>query len=471
MEIEAVPILRNESTSSASSTESDDSLLHTPADEHTLNFDLIDGALLAATPPKALAGLGHSKRSPRRVAVSRHFSLALEEANKSTEGVVLSQFAPRSGPDPRGYPFPEFDAYPDSPPPPNSSPEMQDLLAAILPLSERVDLEPPLPRTPECVDLQPVPPMTPETKQRPQQPEIVGDDQIITKTPRAHVFHPGLRRGDLFSPPPPPGPFVLEGESVEFTPRAQFTLRRRRGTVVRPLESIETEMEMAINSAPAETTPAGDIDGADNFTLETPAFPQPSVLFPVQLVAFPVYAALVGAVILLAPDQLSSIAFPATPSNAPQKGFGSLLRVVLALIFPFSAPGPSGVRHFAHWVSVAHLHVAIFLALLGVIAYLHLPTGALLVAGCVARMVQPGAWGAFSVPEAEEEQELGGDVREMLWRAVVSAPGSGLMDDEELKKVGGRYVVASKKREETRADVLRAGGLDSDEGSDGGDDE
>ncbi|KAJ7060578.1 hypothetical protein C8F01DRAFT_1143168 [Mycena amicta] len=470
MEMYSVPILRNESASSASSAESDDldHVLKTPADEHTLNFDLIDGALLAATPPKALIDFGYRGRSPHRISLSRQFSKAIDEANKSTEGMVTSQILPRMGP--------EIRVYPDSPRVPNSSPEMYCTSTIMEPVQLAAPEPPQCPVTPQedRPEIGPSQPTTPEA--RPKTPELrpsdiytTGNAQNIVKTPRGR---PGIRRSDIFSPAPPPVPFALEEESVEFTPRAHSTLRHRRGTVLRPSESIEFEVDMVgdVTLEPQVQHEASELvlDTDDYLALDFD-FPRPSVILPLQLIAFPIYASLVGAVILLAPDHLTTVAFPATITSASvsHSSASALLHAVLALIFPFSAPSApkQPVREFAHWVSVAHLHVAIFLAFLAGVTYLNLPAGVLLAAVCVARVVQPSAWGSFSLPDGdEEEEELGGDVREMLWRAVVVAPGSGLRDGEGLKKVGARYFVVPKM--ETRADVLRAGGLDDEEGGD-----
>nr|GAT47813.1 protoporphyrinogen oxidase [Mycena chlorophos] len=416
----------NDSTASTASTVSDDSVLNTPADEHTLNFDLIDGALLAATPPKALAyaaDLGYRKSASQRVSVSRQFAKAIEAANKSNVGIIRVATPPH-------IVEPHFmDAF-DSPPVPNSSPEL-DSGSMTMPQVESTT--------------------------RPATPPLQMTQESIARTPPSRIQR--LPRSDIFSPAPPLIPLGLH-EEVEFTPRAHSTLRHRRGPLLPTSESLLSELETPITEPPAVVTvvvpePTVNTDTQGLLVLEL--FRVPLTLL--QFVTFPFYTALVGATILLAPDQLSAIAFPATITTNDS---GSLFKIMLSLIFPFSAPaGPNElIRVFAHWVTVAHLHVAIFLAVLGGVAYLNLVAGALLVAACVARMVQPAAWGGFAIPGVDDDdEELGADVRQTLWRAVVAAPGSGLREGEEMKEVEGRYYVVRKV--ETLGDILKAGGLDS----------
>ncbi|KAF7290759.1 Protoporphyrinogen oxidase [Mycena indigotica] len=436
MELEPIPILRNESTSSTTSTESDDSVLHTPSDEHALDFELIDGALLAATTPKGLIDFEYHGVASHRVSFPRQFSKAIVDVKSNAEVKAASQHSPRS--EPESY-------YPDSPPVPNSSPEI-DCSSGVM-----------TPNQPEENVIQEARPRTPDSILNFYTTAV---NQDVVRTPRSR---PGLLRSDIFSPAQPPVPFFLnEVESIEFTPRAHSTLRHRR------VQLDQSNVEKLSPTSPF----LNHNDDLDQSSLHVPSFTQVSVLLPLQFVAFPVYAAFVGAVILLAPDNLSNIAFPATVTTVPQSNAGHLFRAILSLIFPFSSPSPptQPIREFAHWVSVAHLHVAIFLSVLAGLAYLHLPLGILVAAGCLARIVQPGAWGHFSLPEEDEEEELGADVREMLWRAVVAAPGSGLRDGENVKNVGGRFYVVRKAKSDTRADVLAAGGLDSTEDAEDDDD-
>ncbi|KAJ7021514.1 hypothetical protein C8F04DRAFT_266802 [Mycena alexandri] len=212
------------------------------------------------------------------------------------------------------------------------------------------------------------------------------------------------------------------------------------------------------------------------------AFPKLSLLLPLQLVIFPIYCALVGAAVLLFPTGLTAIAFPASPSTLRSNTdsytslrlsfFMRLSYIIVAHCLPFTAP-PTPIRVFAHWAAVAHLHVAIFLALVAGIAYFFPPAGALLSAGCGALFVT--AWGDFSLAGYdggglgdEEKMELGADVRQMLYQ-ILLAPGCGFADGDRIEKVGEKYLLVRAPGKETRTEILAAGGLEV--GASGNDDE
>ncbi|KAF7318775.1 Protoporphyrinogen oxidase [Mycena chlorophos] len=363
------------------------------------------------------------------------FAKAIEAANKSNVGIIRVATPPR-------IVEPHLvDAF-DSPPVPNSSPEL-DSGSTTMPLVELTT--------------------------RPATPPLQMTQETMARTPPSRIQR--LPRSDIFSPAPPLIPLGLH-EEVEFTPRAHSTLRHRRGPLLPTSESLLSELETPTDPPAAlpvvVTEPTVNTDTQGPLVLEI--FRVPLTLL--QFVTFPFYTALVGATILLAPDQLSSIAFPATSTNDS----GSLFKIMLSLIFPFSSPAGANepIRVFAHWVTVAHLHVAIFLAVLGGVAYLNLVASALVAAACVVRMVQPAAWGDFAIAgddDEEQDEELGADVRQTLWRAVVAAPGSGLREGEEMKEVEGRYYVVRNLKVETLGDILKAGGLDSEYGGDENGDE
>ncbi|KAJ7187251.1 hypothetical protein C8R46DRAFT_1274582 [Mycena filopes] len=156
---------------------------------------------------------------------------------------------------------------------------------------------------------------------------------------------------------------------------------------------------------------------------------QISVLLHLQLVLFPAYCALVGAAILFYLTCLATIVFPASVHLLARISY-----ILLAHCLPFTAP-PTLIRVFAHWATVAHSHVAIFLALLVGIAYV--PAAGLLLSGLC---------GALFVGAAKMGLEA--EVRGMLYQILV-APECDFADGEK------------------RADILAADGLDkSDSGGD-----
>jgi hypothetical protein len=87
-------MFRNDSEESTESAFA--SVLNTPADEQPLNFDPIDAKLLAAGAPQVIERLETHmggmdefvRKTPRRVSLSRQFSKALEEANKSVSNAI-----------------------------------------------------------------------------------------------------------------------------------------------------------------------------------------------------------------------------------------------------------------------------------------------------------------------------------------------------------------------------------------------
>ncbi|KAJ7187253.1 hypothetical protein C8R46DRAFT_1059255 [Mycena filopes] len=202
-----------------------------------------------------------------------------------------------------------------------------------------------------------------------------------------------------------------------------------------------------------------------------PTLPKLSVLLPLQLILFPAYCALVGAAILFYPTCLATIAFPASVHLNSRSLIARIPYIILAHCLPFASP-PTPIRVFAHWATVAHLHVAIFLALLVGIAYLVPAAGVLLSGLCGALFVR--AWGDFSLAENDDDEvngvakmELGAEVRGMLYQILV-APECGFADGDRMEKVGQKYVLfRGPPKEETRAEILAAGGLDeSDSGED-----
>ncbi|KAJ7736663.1 hypothetical protein B0H16DRAFT_1891889 [Mycena metata] len=463
-----VPMRRNESEES---TESDfPSALNTPADEKPMHFDSIEGKLLSVAAPRGLERLeGHRRaatdngggRSLRRVSLPRQFSKALEEANKSTAEAGLLVRA-------RSHSVDRVDADEPMIPVPPPSPGLMSFSSPELP-SEQEEAQ--RVHTPE--------------------PTVIFDAYAdssplsITKTtPRGR---PQLRR-DIFSPSTDPVPFDPETPGPESTPKARNVLRNRKGMYTLLNDSITGEPAPGVQDAShlqdASHDLAVDAEEQDvlseyDFEHETggPTLPKLSLLIPLQLVLFPIYCAFVGAAVLLFPTGLAAIAFPASVSTlrhsntSPRLSFLTRLPyIIVARCLPFTAP-PTPIRVFAHWAAVAHLHVAIFLALLVAIAYFVPPAGALLSSGCGALFVT--AWGDFSLAGydsgggLEGKLELGNDVRQMLYQ-ILLAPECGFADGDRVEKVGEKYLLVRASREETRAEILVAGGLDEqDLGEDG----
>ncbi|KAF8184089.1 hypothetical protein K438DRAFT_1974679 [Mycena galopus ATCC 62051] len=530
--MEGIPMFRNDSAESTESVDSTEtpfgSALNTPADEHTLSFDAIDAKLLAVPHVReALERLeGHGRRmlepakSPRRVSLSRQFSRAMEEANKSTSSNG-SLFRARSNSVERVFNY-EHSALPAVP---HSSPNLS------------------FPSSPELPAPIERPIQTPE-------PTLSGIYTTSSLQPISRTTRPPLLRRDsnsIFLPAMKPAAFEAEDEEnskydVEFTPRAHSTLRHRKNA------SLFTRLNDSITGEPAfdllmgAATPEVDINKVyrtevlarpstsytraddSDFDLEdrdAVLIPQLSLLFPLQLVLFPVWCVLVGGAILLCPTYLHAIAFPAsalrlntaTNTNSASTLLSrlythllSLLRTLLVHLLPFATP-LSPIRVFAHWAAVAHLHVAIFGAALGALAWVHPPSGVLVAAAVGVGGVR--AWGdfefglAFSVvnsgkghredqEEAEEsegegeeadvrqELELGGDVRQMLYQVLLasaSGPGCGfgIEDGDTVRTDGEKWFLVrirprknEEQREEERRELLRAAGVGSeDEGGSG----
>ncbi|KAJ6530219.1 hypothetical protein B0H19DRAFT_481341 [Mycena capillaripes] len=272
--------------------------------------------------------------------------------------------------------------------------------------------------------------------------------------------------------------------SIEFTAGAHSALRRRKSTFERMNDSITSEpASQVLDAAGKEDADLRDVshvaaldddalaDCEDDSELATPSLPPLSLLFPLQLILFPLWCAIVGAAILLCPAQLNVIAFPASlsyssgPASTLRARLLSLAQTLLVRCLPFAAP-PSPIRIFAHWATVAPLHVAIFLAALAGVVYLSLPLGALLAAVSVGQFVH--AWGDFDRADEDEEggTEVGGDVRQMLYQILV-APGCGFGEGDVLKRVGDKYFLVRKPRVETRAEILAAAGVEADSDEDG----
>ncbi|KAJ6454264.1 hypothetical protein C8R47DRAFT_226609 [Mycena vitilis] len=304
-----------------------------------------------------------------------------------------------------------------------------------------------------------------------------GSPQFIARTTPQN--RPPLRR-NIFSSESKPIPFGVEDEPIsgdDFTPRAYSTIRQRKGTFTLLNDSITgqpaLDMLEAVDVHTADTHDTHDAhdvtldesstDREDNFALNGPTLPPLSPFFALQMLLFPAYCVLVGAAIILFPVHLNTIAFPASANrpNSPtlRARLVSLAQPVIAHCLPFAAP-PSAIRAFAHWATVAHLHVAIFLAALVGTAYLSLPLGVLLAAACAGQFVR--AWGDFAL---EDGTELGGDVRQMLYQVLV-APECGFGDRDALKRVGGQYYLVRAPPTETRSEILAAAGVEDDSGSD-----
>ncbi|KAK7028504.1 Protoporphyrinogen oxidase [Favolaschia claudopus] len=452
-----IPIIRNDSEESTESPFG--SALNTPADEITFSFDSLDAKLLSAGAPhvvepsekqaQASRTPERPARSPRRVSLSRQFSMAMDEANKS-----ISPNGPlyraRSDSDGGFEPIP-------FPPLSNTSQE------SFSPAAVETASEEPQPKTPE-------PPV--------QDPYAIPSSQLVEKmTPRGR---PLLRR-DIFSPASEPVLLAVEDKSmgsVEFTPRVHSTIRHRKSQGKFKLlnDSITGEpASVGQEEVVPETELDEDFEEADDIS----AFlhlPQLSPLFPVQLILFPVWVAIVGASILLCPTYLNTVSFPASATRTSVSSLRTyilfLAQTFIVYLFPFNAP-PSPIRNFAHWATVAHLHVAVFLAVLVGVAYFYLPVGVLLTAGCAGLFMH--AWSDFSVDKddgvAKEEELGGGDIRQTLYRVLLT-PECGFGDGDKIKCVGGKYLlVRAQRRSETRAEILAAGGLDLDSESESDDEE
>ncbi|KAJ7226605.1 hypothetical protein C8J57DRAFT_202994 [Mycena rebaudengoi] len=166
-----------------------------------------------------------------------------------------------------------------------------------------------------------------------------------------------------------------------------------------------------------------------------------SPVLPLKVLVFPLWCAVVGGVILLAPTHANFIAF--------STGFAP------------SSPPPSGIHAFAHWATVARYHVALYLAALVAIAYAYLPLGALLAAVSGAQFIH--AWGDFSV---DPKLALGADVRQTLYSVLVESEcgfgGDG--DDERVRveRVGDEYFLVKTPISKTRAQILESVGLGDD---------
>ncbi|KAJ7328707.1 hypothetical protein DFH08DRAFT_1084276 [Mycena albidolilacea] len=464
-----IPMFRNDSEESTESPFG--SVLNTPSDEHASQFDSIDTKLLSAAVPQALERLENHVRgrrdidapakSPRRVSLSRNFSKALEAANKSTSSNGLL-FRARSNSVERVF-YLEDSASP--------SPDLVSLSPAEVP---------------------------PQPIERVQTPEPPLSDAYATSSPQSifRTSRPPLSRRNIFSPASVPVELGVGNESassVEFTPRAHSTLRNRRGAFMLLNDSITGEPTSVASEATSadqsalnevlsrddflKTDCEDDEDDSDQSELNAAALPQLSLFFPLQLVLFPAWCALVGAAILLCPNHLNAIAFPAstmaaridtnTASPSMRAHVLALSQTLLLHCLPFSAP-PSDIRVLAHWATVAHLHIAIFFAALGGILYLYPPLGALLAVGTAGRSVC--AWSDFCFTQENDgamEAELGGgDARKMLHQ-VLLAPGCGFEDGDAVRRVGEKYFLVHKPRDEAemRREMLKAAGVEDSCGS------
>lgn len=454
-------------TESEESTESPfASVLNTPADEEHLHFDVTDRKLLSDERLAHGREADHWQGRPHRVSLSRQFAKALDEATKSTNSHLDRRSVDR------------VHSEPESP----ASPNLMSFASPELPSESRV-------HTPE-------PPISDTYN--------TGSPQsIVRTTPRGR---PPLLR-DIFSPAIPPIPFSYEDQIAssvpESTPRPHSTLRHRKGMYSdlndsitgRPASEVLSDADLSDVSHDANAGTEDDavdaaykalllLDDDDDCTIEseafldTPAMPRLSPLFPLQLVFFPIWCALVGGVILFCPTYLDTLAFPASAPRSSAYTVAFMQRG-LAQILPFVAP-PTPIRAFAYWATVAHLHVAILLATLAGVVYAYPPLGALLVVASAALFAR--AWCDF-VPLEEFSGDLGGDdgevggrvgedlggeARQMLYQVL--APGCGFRDGDKLRRVGGRYfLVHAPRRAESRAEILAAGGLSEEYNSDDSD--
>ncbi|KAF7364535.1 Protoporphyrinogen oxidase [Mycena venus] len=384
-----VPMFRNDSEESADSPYA--SVLNTPADEKPLIFDTIDAKLLSVAAPQALEHLETHVRgrrvdtprgkSPRRVSPTRQFLKAMYAAYKSTSPTGRSNSVE-----------------------PTTSPERFSSRAQKL--------------SPDLIsfaagELLPQPTEEPLRVQTPEPPVL----DAYTKSSPESITRTTPRNQSTCS--------------IEFTPRAHSTLRRRKGPMFMLLndsitgkpasqmlggaDASDTEPNDASHEAAlADELTSCDYDCPDNYVgIEAPALSQLSLLFPVQLFLLPMWCALVGAAILLFPAGLNAIAFPGSVSvsasvsvsSAPHIRVLSLVRRLITRCAPIAAP-PTPILVLAHWATVAHLHIMIFVAFLVGIAYLYLPFGVLLAAASAGQFFR--AWGDFSaVQDQDGELELG----------------------------------------------------------------
>ncbi|KAJ7100567.1 hypothetical protein C8R43DRAFT_246967 [Mycena crocata] len=447
----AQPILMYRNDSEESTESPFASVLNTPADERVLHFDSIDAKLFSAGAPQILERLapvspveGGVGRMPRRVSLSRQFTKALAEANES----ALHGPPPRS----RSSSIDRVYAEEYEPPAPHPSPDLMSFASPEMP-SASIELQ--RMQTPE-------PPISDAY-------DTSSPQSITTITPRGR---PPLRR-DLFSPAKKPVTFPIQTEAaptaLEFAPHAHSTLRHRKGMF--PNDNITGEPSDVFNEINLHDTARNeplqsvvDDEALDELEddLDMPSLPPISPLLPLQLFLFPVWCVLVGATILLCPTHLPAIAFPASTSfgntsSSCRARMLSAAQSAFAHCLPFTAP-PSPIRTFAHWATVAHLHIAIFLSVLVGVMYVAPPLGALLTAACAGQFIH--AWGDFAV----EDGELGGDVRQMLYQVV--GPDCGFQNGDALDRVGGKYFLRRMQVLETRADILAAGGVEEEFGSD-----
>ncbi|KAF7340773.1 Protoporphyrinogen oxidase [Mycena sanguinolenta] len=424
-----VPMLRNDSGESTDSPFG--SALNTPADEKALQFEPLDAKLLSVAVERGR----EPTKSPRRVVFPRQFSKAMEEATRISSPNRLL-FRARS----------------------NS-------VEPVLPPEDFIPLAP----HPTPVPSAGAPPLCVEEPRRAQTPQPTIQDTYSTSSPQliTRTTRPPLRR-DIFSPASIPVALGVEDTStsdVDFTPRAHSTLRHRKGEFKLLNDSITGESASGLLAAAAANDAAEATDKNqstnckyEDFEIDPPVLSQLSLLFPLQLVLFPAWCVLVGASIFLCPTRLNAIAFPASATRANTGTALYLTQTLLVCCLPFSAP-PSPIRSFAHWATVAHLHVGIFLAALGGVTYLYPPLGALLTAACAGQIVH--AWGDF-YPVEDGDAELGGDVRQMLYRVLLT-PGCGFEDGATVNRVGEKYfLIRAPPRVETRAEILAAAGVDDD---------
>ncbi|CAK5263274.1 unnamed protein product [Mycena citricolor] len=472
--IHAIPMFRHDSTASAESTL--ESPLLTPTDERDMSLDSLGDRFASLDLSDGVAISGAPNRTPRRLSLTRQFSKALDDANKSTSPNGMS-FKPKSNvlePILLGSPLRSREARNVQMPPSQSNAFDEPCE----PLNEGKETLPT-----RIIEFQVQ--SSRRYNDENQQPDLqsVGESSCIAVATDGALKTPVVRvppRNDVFFSVPGPTVVTPDGhptDEIEFTPRAHSTLRLRRGfhEIDDDVTKVETEFNDLETKLPEDhpidiiasaATASGDALEIENpeainendadvqeELIEESIFAQLSPLFPLQAAFFPLWCVCVGAAILLAPEHLTAIAFPSSVRSTADSSVIKSVQSLCTALFPYAAPS-TRIRALAHWASVAHLHVWIFLTALAAIGFLYPPAGTLLAALSTAQFWQ--AWGDFKVDD--DCAELGADMRQMLYQILLT-PESGFRDGDVLKRQGGHYVRERAPKVETRAEILAAGGL------------
>jgi hypothetical protein len=125
---------------------------------------------------------------------------------------------------------------------------------------------------------------------------------------------------------------------------------------------------------------------------------QPVLLVALLAVFLPVYSALVGACILLAPSHINTVAF----SHG----------------FYFKQP-PQGIARFSHWTYCAHPHVGTFILMLSFLVWNRLFPGLFVTAVIAVRVFV--VWSDFKL---DKTISLGADDCQSVFLALTRSPGS-----------------------------------------------